>query len=226
MPMTEWEKKGLRSAFARASRAGRWAAKNELRAVRAAYRTRADAIELTNGAVITIPRKLIPDLKRAATSDVPVGRSAWAGQRTALGEPGPRSQCPWLGVVRVCRTRMDGRTGSRRKPAVIGGQSSRSAKEREERRSPADSGSGDYLERPCSQRAADRNWSALRACLLPVRKDPAAVFRITCDSSRAQAGLTTSCNLHTPGRVRRPRAHPDRSVSSSSDPGSMLDATL
>jgi len=72
MPMTEWEKKGLRSAFARASRAGRWAAKNELRAVRAAYRTRADAlwIELTNGAVITIPRKLISDLKRAATSDV------------------------------------------------------------------------------------------------------------------------------------------------------------
>jgi uncharacterized protein DUF2442 len=72
MPMTEWEKKGLRSAFARASRAGRWAAENELRAVRAAYRTRADAlwIELTNGAVITIPRKLIPDLKRAATSDV------------------------------------------------------------------------------------------------------------------------------------------------------------
>jgi hypothetical protein len=30
------------------------------------------------------------------------------------------------------------------------------------------------------------------------RKDPAAVFRITCDSARAQAGLTASCSLHTP----------------------------
>lgn len=65
-------KKGLRAAFARASRAGRWAAKAEPRAARAAYRTRVDAlwIELTDGAVITIPRKLIPDLKRAAIGDV------------------------------------------------------------------------------------------------------------------------------------------------------------
>ncbi len=72
MPMTEWEKKGLRSAFARAYRVGRWAAKTEPRAARAAYRARGDAlrIELTNGAVITIPVKLIPDLKQVAPSDV------------------------------------------------------------------------------------------------------------------------------------------------------------
>jgi hypothetical protein len=72
MAMPEWAKKELRSAFARASRAGRWAAKTEPRAARATYRARGDVlrIELTNGAVITIPRKLIPDLKRAATSDV------------------------------------------------------------------------------------------------------------------------------------------------------------
>jgi hypothetical protein len=74
MPMTEWEKKGLRSAFARASRAGRWIAKTEPRAARAAYRTRADAlrIELTNGAVITIPVKLIPETgRRRRAGDAP-----------------------------------------------------------------------------------------------------------------------------------------------------------
>ena len=65
---------------------------------------------------------------------------------------------------------MEGRTGSRRRPAVIGGQSSRSAKEREERRSPADSGSGGYLERPCSQRAAASTpVPFLGACLLTAR---------------------------------------------------------
>ena len=148
MAMPEWAKKELRSAFARASRAGRWAAKTEPRAARAAYRARGDAlrIELTNGAVITIPVKLIPDLKQVAPSDVQVGRSACARQRTALGNPGPRSQCPCPGVVGVCRTRMDGRIGSRRRPAIICGQSSRSPKEREERRPPADSVSGDCLE--------------------------------------------------------------------------------
>ncbi len=68
----EWAKKEVRSAFARASRAGRWAAKNEPRAARATYRARGDAlrIELTNGAVIAIPVTLIPDLKRATRSDV------------------------------------------------------------------------------------------------------------------------------------------------------------
>jgi hypothetical protein len=49
---------------------------------------------------------------------------------------------------------MDGRIGARGRPAIVGGQSSRSPKEREERRSPADSGIGDCLEFPCSQTAA------------------------------------------------------------------------
>lgn len=72
MAMPEWVKKELRSNFARASRAGRQAAKTEPRAARATYRARDDSlrIELTNGAVITVPVKLIPGLKRAAPSDV------------------------------------------------------------------------------------------------------------------------------------------------------------
>jgi Protein of unknown function (DUF2442) len=72
MAMPEWVKKELRSNFARASRAGRWAAKMEPRAATATYRARDNSllIELTNGAAITIPVKLIPGLKRAAPSDV------------------------------------------------------------------------------------------------------------------------------------------------------------
>ena len=68
----EWARKEVRANFARASRAGRWAARNEPRAARASYRARGDAlrIELTNGAAITIPVKLIPDLKQATRSDV------------------------------------------------------------------------------------------------------------------------------------------------------------
>ena len=61
MTVPEWAKKEVRSAFARASAAGRRAAKTEPRAARARYRARGAAlgIELTNGAVITIPVKLI-----------------------------------------------------------------------------------------------------------------------------------------------------------------------
>ena len=72
MAIPEWAKNELRSASVRASRAGRRAAKTEPRAARATYRARGDAIriELTNGAVITLPVKLIPELKRAARSDV------------------------------------------------------------------------------------------------------------------------------------------------------------
>jgi hypothetical protein len=72
MAMPEWVKKELRSNFARASRAGRQAAKIEPRAARATYRARDDSlrVELTNGAVITVPVKLIPGLKRAAPSEV------------------------------------------------------------------------------------------------------------------------------------------------------------
>lgn len=72
MATPDWIKKELRSNFARASRAGRQAAKVEPRAARATYRAKDNAllIELTNGAAITIPVKLIPGLKRAAPSDV------------------------------------------------------------------------------------------------------------------------------------------------------------
>lgn len=72
MAMPDWVKKDLRSNFARASRAGRWAAKMEPRAARATYRVRDNSllIELTNGAAITVPVRLIPGLKRAVPSDV------------------------------------------------------------------------------------------------------------------------------------------------------------
>jgi hypothetical protein len=72
MAMPDWVKNELRSNYARASRAGRWAAKTEPRAARATYRAKDDAlrIELTNGAAITVPVKLIPGLKRASPSDV------------------------------------------------------------------------------------------------------------------------------------------------------------
>jgi hypothetical protein len=72
MAMPDWVKKELRSNFVRASRAGRLAAKIEPRAARATYRARDDAlrIELTNGAAITVPVKLIPGLKGAAPRDV------------------------------------------------------------------------------------------------------------------------------------------------------------
>lgn len=72
MAMPEWVKKELRANFARASRAGRRAAKTEPRAARVTYRARDDAlrIELTNGAALTVPVKLIPSLRRAAPSDV------------------------------------------------------------------------------------------------------------------------------------------------------------
>ena len=72
MAMPEWVKKGVSANFARASRAGRRAAKTEPRAARAAYDARNDElwIELTNGAAITIPVKLIPGLKGVAPSEV------------------------------------------------------------------------------------------------------------------------------------------------------------
>lgn len=72
MAMPEWVKRELRSNFERASRAGRQASKMEPRAARAWYRAKDDAllIEMTNGAAITIPVKLIPGLKRAAPGDV------------------------------------------------------------------------------------------------------------------------------------------------------------
>ena len=67
-----WVEGELRSNFARASRAGQRAASIEPRAAHVEYRAREHAlrIELTNGAAVTLPVKLIPSLKGAAARDV------------------------------------------------------------------------------------------------------------------------------------------------------------
>lgn len=67
-----WVERELRSNFVRAARAGRRAARSEPRAVDVEYRAREHAlrIELTNGAAVTLPVKLIPSLKGAAPRDV------------------------------------------------------------------------------------------------------------------------------------------------------------
>jgi hypothetical protein len=72
MAMPEWVKKELRENFAKASRAGRHAARTEPRAATAAYRAQDEAlyVKLTNGAAFTIPVKLIPALARAAARDI------------------------------------------------------------------------------------------------------------------------------------------------------------
>ena len=70
--MPDWIEKELRANFARASRAGRRAANTEPRAARVVYRARKHAlrIELTNGASITLPVRLIPNLKGARSEDI------------------------------------------------------------------------------------------------------------------------------------------------------------
>ena len=70
--MPSWIERELRSNFARASRAGMRAARREPRASTVIYRPNEHAlhIELTNGAAITLPVKLIPNLKRATPEDV------------------------------------------------------------------------------------------------------------------------------------------------------------
>ena len=70
--MPDWIEKELRSNFARASRAGRLAAITEPRAARVAYRAQKHAlrIELTNGATITLPVRLIPSLRGLRPKDL------------------------------------------------------------------------------------------------------------------------------------------------------------
>ena len=70
--MSDWIEKELRANFARASRAGRRATNTEPRASRVAYRAqkRALRIELTNGASITLPVRLIPSLKGARSEEI------------------------------------------------------------------------------------------------------------------------------------------------------------
>lgn len=70
--MPDWIGKELRSNFARASCTGRLAAITEPRAARVVYSAQKHAlrIELTNGATITLPVKLIPSLRRAGSKDL------------------------------------------------------------------------------------------------------------------------------------------------------------
>src|SRR6516225_4888879 len=70
--MPDWIEKELRANFTRASRAGRHAANTEPRAKRARYLAAGSAlrIELTNGASITLPVRLIPSLKGARSEDI------------------------------------------------------------------------------------------------------------------------------------------------------------
>jgi hypothetical protein len=92
-----WVETEVRSNFARASRAGRRAARIEPRAADVEYRAREHAlrIELTNGAAVTLPVRLIPSLKRAAARDVRaveiLGRGGglhWEGLDLDLSVPG------------------------------------------------------------------------------------------------------------------------------------------
>jgi hypothetical protein len=92
-----WVERELRSNFARASRAGRRAARIEPRAAEVEYRAREHTlrIELTNGAAVTLPVKLIPSLRGAAARDVRaveiLGRGGglhWEGLDLDLSVPG------------------------------------------------------------------------------------------------------------------------------------------
>jgi hypothetical protein len=121
--MPSWIDKELRSNFANASRAGKRAAKTEARASTVAYRSREHAlrIELTNGAAITLPVRLIPNLKRATAQDIRaveiLGRGGglhWESLDLDLSVPGLLSSVfagpEWLAEL--------GRVGGRRSSAA------------------------------------------------------------------------------------------------------------
>jgi Protein of unknown function (DUF2442) len=123
MAMPEWIKKELRTNFARASRAGRQAARTEPRAAHATYQAGDNTlrIELTNGAEITIPVKLIPALKGASQRDVRavevLGRGGglhWEALDVDLSVPGLVSSVfagpEWMAEL--------GRVGGRRSSAA------------------------------------------------------------------------------------------------------------
>ena len=123
MVMPEWIRKELRTNFARASRAGRRAAKTEPRAARATYHAKDNAlrIELTNGAAISVPVKLIPALKGASPSEVRsvevLGRGGglhWEALDVDLSVPGLVSSVfagpEWMAEL--------GRVGGRRSSAA------------------------------------------------------------------------------------------------------------
>ena len=122
-----WIDKELSANFARASRAGRRTAKAEPRAASAAYRSqeRALRIELTNGATITLPVKLISGLKGARPKDLRavevLGRGGglhWEGLDLDLSVPGLLSSLfsgpEWLAEL----GRIGGRNSSAAKAAA------------------------------------------------------------------------------------------------------------
>jgi len=121
--MPDWIEKELRANFERASRAGRRAAKTEPRAVRVVYRAQKHTlrIELTNGATITLPVKLIPSLKGVRPKDLRavevLGRGGglhWESLDLDLSVPGLVSSMfpgtAWLAEL--------GRVGGRRTSAA------------------------------------------------------------------------------------------------------------
>jgi hypothetical protein len=121
--VSDWVEKELRSNLARASSTGRRAASTEPRAARVGYRAgkRALQIELTNGATITLPVKLIPSLKRAKRKDLRavevLGRGGglhWESLDVDLSVPGLVSSifpgAAWLAEL--------GRAGGRRTSAA------------------------------------------------------------------------------------------------------------
>ena len=123
MAVPEWIKKELRTNFARASRAGKQAAKTEPRAAHASYNAKDNTlrIELTNGAAITVPVKLIPALKGASPSEVRLvevlGRGGglhWEALDVDLSVPGLVSSVfagpEWMAEL--------GRVGGRRSSAA------------------------------------------------------------------------------------------------------------
>jgi hypothetical protein len=122
-----WIEKELRANFARASHAGRRAAKTEPRAAFAAYRSqeRALRIKLTNGATITLPVELISGLKGASPKDLRgvevLGRGNglhWEGLDLDLSVPGLLSSLfsgpEWLAEL----GRIGGRNSSAAKAAA------------------------------------------------------------------------------------------------------------
>jgi hypothetical protein len=122
-----WIEKELRANFARASRAGRRAARTEPRAAFAAYTSqeRALRIKLTNGATITLPVKLISGLKGARPKDLRavevLGRGGglhWESLDLDLSVPGLLSSVfagpEWLAEL----GRIGGRKSSRAKAAA------------------------------------------------------------------------------------------------------------
>src|SRR5579864_7546594 len=134
-PTTRWIEKELRENFARASRAGKQVAKTEARASTVAYRSkeRALQIELTNGAAITLPVKLVPSLRRATSQDIRAVEILGRGSGLHFESLDLDLSVP--GLHRTYRTGVARGTWARRWAKILCSQSSRSAQERAQGRS-------------------------------------------------------------------------------------------